>query len=847
MFQLTASSDLLRLVVESAIDLAVIVTDGQGVVVAWNVGARRLLGHSGPAMLGRSLEAILTPEDRRNGRLADEMHQALRDGRADGDCWHLRSDGSRFWGAGLMVPLEVPGAGFVRTVRDRTGERLAGEQLRESEARFHALATSVPQLVFRARRTGHRTWSSPQWEAGTGLGDADSRGLGWLQAIHPDDVELTTRAWDTASSDGEYRVEHRIRHAAQGLYRRHQTLAVPLGDAGDATAEWVGTCTDVEDLRGLRARHTEVEQQLRTLVEGMPQLVWRSCNRGRWTWASPQWLAYTGQTQARSRDHGWLDAVHPDDHAAAHEAWADAQSNGLLDVEFRVRHAAEDRWVWHRTRSLPVHDAAGGIVEWLGTTTDIQTLKELQQRQQALLGEARHHARALEAEIAQRRSAEAELLHQAFHDELTGLRNRAFFIQRLRAALQPGHDGARPRCAVLFLDLDGFKLVNDSMGHRNGDLLLIEVGRRLQACAGPDTTLARLGGDEFALLSENLAGMEDVVALAQAIRAAMRQPLWIGTQEIFASFSIGVAEALARHTVPEELLRDADIAMYQAKRHNAGGHVVFTGPMHDGVVDALRLQTDLRNAVLRGEFVLHYQPICDATTRAITGMEALVRWNHPRRGLVHPDGFIAVAEETGLIREIGRWVLREACGQMMRWRERFPLAGLRLSVNTSGEELRDPHFVAATRDIIAATGIDPRCVQLEVTESVFLHQPEQAGETLAVLRAMGLRIALDDFGTGYSSLGYLDRYAMDTIKVDRSFVARMSGQPRSVAIVRTIVALGQAMALDIVAEGIEHEHQLRVLRDLGCGSIQGFLLGRPVTGADMTLALERQGELSRVP
>ncbi|MGI3778725.1 MAG: PAS domain-containing protein, partial [Janthinobacterium lividum] len=448
---MTASRDPLRLVVESAIDLAVIVTDERGVIVEWNAGARRLLGHSGPEMLGRSLEAILAPEDRRNGRLAVEMRQALRDGQAGGDCWHVRSDGSRFWGSGLTVPLEAPGAGFVRTVRDRTGERLAGEQLRESEARFHALAASVPQPVFRARRTGHRTWSSPQWEACAGLGDADSRGLGWLQAIHPDDVGLTMRGWDAAASGGEYRVEHRIRHAAQGLYRWHETRAVPLGSSDDAAAEWVGTCTDVEDLRGLRARHTEVEQQLRTLVEGMPQLVWRSCSRGRWTWASPQWLGYTGQTQAQSRDHGWLDAVHPDDHAAARKAWADAQSNGVLDVEFRVRHAADDRWVWHRTRSLPVHDTAGGIVEWLGTTTDIQTLKELQQRQQTLLGEARHHARALEAEIAQRRSVEAELLHQAFHDDLTGLRNRAFFIQRLRAALQPGHDGARPRCAVLFL------------------------------------------------------------------------------------------------------------------------------------------------------------------------------------------------------------------------------------------------------------------------------------------------------------------------------------------------------------------------------------------------------------
>lgn len=257
-------------------------------------------------------------------------------------------------------------------------------------------------------------------------------------------------------------------------------------------------------------------------------------------------------------------------------------------------------------------------------------------------------------------------------------------------------------------------------------------------------------------------------------------------------------------------------------------------------MDALQLQTDLRNATVRNEFVLHYQPICDAATRAITGVEALIRWDHPQRGLVHPADFIAMAEETGLVREIGRWVLHEACTQMGHWRERFPGLVLRLSVNTSGKELRDPQFVAATRNTLAATGIDPRCVQLEVTESVFLRQPEQAGETLGALRAMGLRIALDDFGTGYSSLSYLDRFPMDTIKIDRSFVTRMSTQPRSVAIVRTIVALGQAMDLDIVAEGIEDEQQLQLLRNLGCGSVQGFLLGRPASDADITLMLERQ-------
>jgi len=720
----SVSDDLLRLVVESATDFAVIATDAGGRVNVWNVGAERLFGHAGHEIVGHTLDAIFTPQDRAAGRLGHEMRKARDEGRAEDERWHLRRDGSRFWGSGLMMPLAAPGAGFVKIVRDRTRERLDGERLRGAE------------------------------------------------------------------------------------------------------------------------------RQLRTLVEGVPNLLWRSCNHGNWTWASPQWCGYTGQSQEDSHGRGWLGVVHPDDQAHVVRTWDAAQPNGALDAEFRVWHAADARWVWHQTRSLPVREADGSIAEWLGTTTDIQVLKELQDRQETLLAETRHHARALEAEIGKRRLVEAELLYKAFHDDLTRLHNRPHFIGRLGAALERKARDAGLRCAVLFLDIDRFSLVNDSLGHGAGDTLLGEVGRRLRGCAEPGTTLARLGGDEFALLVEGattdaVTGAAGATGVAKAILGVIRQPLWLDSQEVFISCSIGVVEAAAHHRTPESLLRDADIAMYQAKQHGDGRYAVFTESMHEGAVEALRLQTDLRNAVARGEFVLHYQPIRDAASTAIVALEALVRWRHPRRGLVAPGGFIAAAEETGLIREIGRWVLREACAQMMAWRQRFPGLAPTLSVNTSGVELRDPQFAQATRDVLADSGIDPRSVQIEVTESVFLHQPDLAGATLDSLRALGVRVALDDFGTGYSSLSYLDRYPMDAIKIDRSFVAQMPSRPRSVAIVHTIVALGQAMGLDIVAEGVEDEHQLRVLRDAGCATVHGYLLGRPMPANDMTDLLAREAGHSK--
>jgi diguanylate cyclase (GGDEF)-like protein/PAS domain S-box-containing protein len=582
-------------------------------------------------------------------------------------------------------------------------------------------------------------------------------------------------------------------------------------------------------------------------MEGVPQLLWRSHARGDWTWASPQWLAYTGQQPEESHGLGWLAAVHPDDHAATIEAWEAVGRQGELNIEFRVRHAAEGAWIWHRTRSLPVRGRDGHIAEWLGTTTDIHALKTLQQRQDVLLDEARRHALELEDEIRQRRLVEAELLYTAFHDDLTQLHNRAYFIQHLTLALERMRANPGFRCAVLFLDLDRFKLVNDSLGHKAGDLLLQEAALRLKGRVGEQGMLARLGGDEFAVLVENVGTMGDMVELASGIIDTMSRPFWLGRQEVFASCSIGLAQATSHHRLPEELLRDADIAMYHAKRHDTGGWSVFTDSMHESAVQALQLQTDLRHAVSRGEFVLHYQPICDSRSGAITGLEALVRWQHPQRGPVAPGEFIRVAEETGMIRTIGRWVLQEACGALRTWRERFPGMDLRLGVNVSGEELRDAAFVTEVCDTLAATGIPPSALELEVTESVFLDRPDRAGAILGSLRGVGVRVALDDFGTGYSSLSYLDQYPMDTIKIDRSFVARMATRPRSVAIVDTIVLLGRAMGLAIIAEGIEDARQLQLVRDVGCDAVQGYLLGRPMPACAVTQALERQSQAGPPP
>ena len=493
---------------------------------------------------------------------------------------------------------------------------------------------------------------------------------------------------------------------------------------------------------------------------------------------------------------------------------------------------------WVELSVVPVADETGFYTHWISVQRDVSERKRAEEAAvRVRIEEA--EARVLEQAREERRRVEAQLSFAAFRDALTRLGNRADFMKQLAATLHPVAPGGQVP-TILFLDLDRFRLVNETLGHRSGDLLLMEVAQRLRGCIRSNDTLARMGGDEFAVLIEDCDDVRDAVCVAERVIASMRAPVWLEGRELFCSCSIGVARAMPRHRMPEDLVRDADIAMGRAKRQEPGSWAVSEEAPPEGGIDALALQTDLRNAVARQEFVLRYQPIWHTRTGAIAGFEALVRWQHPERGLLSPAHFIQAAEETGLIRAIGRLVLAEACRQMVRWRELYPALTLQLSVNSSGIELRDGRFVAGVQAILAETGFDPRRLQLEITESVFLEQLERIEVLLSALRSSGVRVALDDFGTGYSSLSYLDRYPLDSIKIDRSFVARMLSRPGTMVIVDSIIRLGQALDLTIIAEGVETEAQLRSLDAAGCGFVQGYLLGMPMAEDEAGRLLIRQ-------
>lgn len=431
--------------------------------------------------------------------------------------------------------------------------------------------------------------------------------------------------------------------------------------------------------------------------------------------------------------------------------------------------------------------------------------------------------------------------HYAYYDALTGLPNRTSFLERLRQAIAQRQQDANYTFAVLFLDLDRFKVVNDSLGHPIGDRLLIAIARHLQQVLRDNDLVARLGGDEFAILLPNTRQLSDATHIADRIHASLTVPFQIDAQEIFTSVSIGIAFSAAGYQHPEEMLRDADIVMYHAKDRGRSRSEVFDGATHDRLVAKLRLEHDLRQTLQGFEerhcyleptanaFELYYQPLVELKTGRIDGFEALVRWNHPRLGIVSPEQFISIAEETGLIVSLDHWVLAEACRQLRVWRSQFPQhADLTMSVNLSGRQFSHSNAIAQIDRILERTGVEGKALKLEVTESALIDNADSATEMLLQLKARQIQLCMDDFGTGYSSLNYLHRFPLDTLKIDRSFIAQMDVEEKNLVIVQTIIALARNLGMNVIPEGVETVAQREKLENLGCKLGQGYLFSKPL-------------------
>lgn len=560
-----------------------------------------------------------------------------------------------------------------------------------------------------------------------------------------------------------------------------------------------GIGRDVTERRRQNDAIKESEYRYRQLSEGIFHQVWTADPNGKLDYVNERTLKYFGRESIELLGNEWQHVVHPDDLAECVRRWTHSIATGdIYEADFRLkRHDGVYRW--HKSRATCGRDEDGNVTKWFGTNSDVDDQKQ----------------------------SEAKLNYLARHDPLTDLPNRAEFMNHLRKAIERADANPMTRFAVLFLDLDRFKVVNDSLGHVVGDELLRQIGERLPKYVRPGDVVARLGGDEFTILLNRTGSVTDVVGVAERVQRSLSTPFQIGTNEVFTSASIGIIVSDDIMREPEDFLRDADAAMYRAKDAGKARYEVFDREMHARNLNLLELENDLRRALEKDEFELVYQPIVELSTGSVYEFEALLRWRHPKYGLVGPNDFVGAAEESGLIIPIGNWVIREACARIAEWQESSDTK-LSVSVNLSAKQLMHPSLIAQVRTVLKETELSAKQLKLEVTESTVMEHSERSMSVLSELAELGVSLATDDFGTGYSSLSYLQQFPFDRLKIDRSFIDKMGDDKKSAAIVKTILMLGENLDIEVVAEGIETEQQLESLRRLGCRLGQGYILSRPV-------------------
>ena len=561
----------------------------------------------------------------------------------------------------------------------------------------------------------------------------------------------------------------------------------------------------------MRERHAaiqESEMRFRALTEKSTDIILITDAAGAISYVSPSLSRVLSSLARGLMGENLADVVHPDDVAKVQAALGTAIDNDRT-FEIRLGHA-DQGWLYFEciVRNLLEQENVNGLVFNL-------------------------------REITERKKAEAQLLFNASHDLLTGLPNRVTFVNRLESALERARRHRQPAGAVLFVDVDDFKVINDSIGRSAGDALIIDVGKRLRSCIREDGSVARLGGDEFTILLEDAPGPSDATRVAQHIHSAISKPFVVQGQEVHKRVSIGIAMA-SEGTTAEEVLQNADIAMYRAKANGKGRTELFDRSMQEKVALQLNLETSLQRAILNNEFRLHYQPIVTVQTGRIEGFEALVRWQPPDSDLVSPAAFIPAAEQSGLIVPISVYVLNQGCLAAASWHAKYPNEPpLYVSLNVSARHVSHPAFIGHVSVALGRSRVRPDCVKIELTESVAMNDTEATEETLSRLRALGVKLSIDDFGTGFSSLGYLKRFQFDTLKVDQSFVRGMETDRASSAIVRTVVTLGRNLGLEVVAEGVETVGQLEILRSIDCQAFQGYLFSKPVPADAVCPMVER--------
>jgi diguanylate cyclase (GGDEF)-like protein/PAS domain S-box-containing protein len=787
---------------------AIAVVDGAGRFVRTNPGFQALLGFTPDDVLGRSLVDLIVPPSRRAAAL--EIQARVRRGETVvTETERRRKDGSLVTVQVSIANVDADGEPRVLFLyTDLTAIRDAEAALHAAQDRLEHVVASSTAVIYATKVEGDTF--IPVWVSGNLVrltGHDAHAALGpawWADHVHPDDRARVFAAIPRLLSEDHLATEYRFQ-ANDGAYRWIHDESRLMRDAAGQPLEVIGAWLDITDrklaeeaMREAQSALRASEGELRALVGAMSDVIVVLDGEGRYAK-----IASSGADARHRPPAEWLGRrlhdVLPSEHATMVQNCVSRalEAHQPVDMEYSV-------------------DIDGDTV-WIAGTVSPMT-------DDSVVWVAR--------DITARKALEAQLAYDALHDPLTGLANRALFHDRVAHALARAGRTAG-RIAVLFLDVDEFKTVNDSLGHGHGDQLLATLAHRLLNATRGCDTVARLGGDEFAVLLENAGTDADAIIVAERIAASLLPPFTLGEQQMSVSASIGIAQTTDGDTT-ETLLRNADVAMYRAKGEGKGRHAIFEPTMHQALVDRIALETDLRNGIERGELFLVYQPIVELDTGRITAIEALVRWAHPQRGTLPPALFIPLAEATGLIVPLGRFVLREACRQAAHWQDTAASGGgPAVTVNLSARQFQQDDLAADVAAALQDSALDPGRLVIEITESVVTRDIEVAIRQLHALKALGVQLAIDDFGTGYSSLSSLQRFPIDILKIDKSFIDGVTGAGNDAALARTIIALGDVLHMRTVAEGIEYQDQQQLVHALGCQLGQGYLFAKPVSAQEI--------------
>jgi diguanylate cyclase (GGDEF)-like protein/PAS domain S-box-containing protein len=793
---LQLSEEKYRTLVDHSQDGVFITHDGNYTYV--NKTYADMLGYTPEQMTGEAFLKFIAPED--HGKI-NEIWDKRRAGQWEQTAYEinlLKSDGvARILASVRSGPIMLNGAlSSTGTIRDITAERRTQQALFQAEQSFRNIFENAVVGMYQSTPDGHFIKANQALAGILGYESPDDliRNLPDIRMVYADPDERV-QVLSGIEQQGQARnAEVRMRRR-DGSPIWVSLSARVVRNSANSVAHFEGSIYDITAQKAAEQALQRSEQRYRLLVDHSQVGVFINEN-GRYTYVNNAFATMLGYSEAELTHLSYRDIFPPEELAAADTRFEKRLRGEEVPDNYESSLLHKDK----RTRVIVTQSI--GIIELEDRKVMIGTVRD----------------------ITDQKRFEAELHHNANHDPLTGLPNRTLFIQRLSQAMEQGRHRSTPSYAVLFVDLDSFKVVNDSLGHAVGDQLLIEVAKRLKQCVGPWDTIARHGGDEFTILVDQMERPGDAVEVAERIQAELLHPLQLGDNEIYTNSSIGIATGNPQYLTTDEVLRDADTAMYQAKAAGKAGYVVFDQTMHERARARLQLETELRQALDNGEFRVYYQPIVAVADQRITGFEALLRWQHPRRGLLLPEEFLHVAEETGLILPIGWWVLHKACRQVHAWRKRYLDAkSLTISVNLAHKQFMHTNLAEQIASALQETLLEPSALHLEITETIFLESPGVAETRLQQIKKLGARLHLDDFGTGYSSLSYLSALPLDTLKIDRLFIADAHINPKHAAMVRTIIELARDLQMDTVAEGVENEAQIRLLKQLGCQYAQGFL------------------------